>query len=64
MWQLADLWTNIVGTCNFLLRNGKQKHAERFAKGFAKLGTADHSRMNLPVSRIFFLKKYMLSVKM
>lgn len=49
MWRLADLWANIVGTCNFLLRNGKQKHAERFAKRFAYLDTADHSRMNLPV---------------
>lgn len=36
MCQLADLWTNIIGTCNFLLRNGKQKHAERFAERFAK----------------------------
>lgn len=39
MRQLADLWTNIVGTCNFLLRNDKQKHAEGFAKRFAKLDT-------------------------
>lgn len=58
MWRLADLWTNIIGTCNFLLRNGKQKLAERFAKRFAKPDAADHSRMSLPVPdfKDFFLR--------